>query len=872
MFGTLGKSLRHKVLAAILFTSVVSLLASYAVLLLIEWNNAEDELVDKLHTEARIVRDNVSAAVAFETSREAQRMMQALEIDNEVIAAAIYLENGKLFASYVDTGSTFALPDTLPTEGIQQSHDALVIVLPIEVGGERVGRLLIAGGYEVRNQRFILYLAIAGTTFVVAIAITVLLSQILEERLSKPILALAASARRVVDSRDYSIEIETRDESEVGQLATAFAQMLREVNQRESKLTQARDRLRLALNASKTFTWEWDRETNLIQLQTTDEMAPELAALSALEPAQMLECILPGDRKKTEAICRRLAALNDVFDHSFTLVSNGRTIELEIRGKGFRDARGTLIRAVGVGMDTTERRQTERALYWREQEFKALVEHSPDIISRYDRDLRIQYINPMIEHYTGVPPSRIIGRKVTDLEYAGPRAEIWRIALERVFNGAPYAEVETDVPHPDGSVHSFSARLVPEFDPEGNVTHVLAVSREITERKQAERDLREAKERAEAAVHAKSIFLANMSHDIRTPLTAILGFAEILDRKCTGELKNMSTMIRNGGKRLRDTLDSVLDLARLEGGKSQLKIGSANITHEIRDLVRMFAAKASERGLDLRFLPPDEVVRGKVDGAAFNRVMMNLLGNAVKFTKEGSITVRLWQRDDTFFVSVEDTGPGIASEELPTIFDAFTRTRQSELSRSEGSGLGLTITRQLINLMDGHIHVESEVGKGSVFTVSLPAETREESPESTADASPKVTRNGSGRPAVLTVEDNPHTMQLVEMMLAEHYDADVISNGPEALQLARQKHYDVVLMDLSLESSEAGVDYLRRLRNLEGYRKVPIIAFTAHALPGEADRFRRLGFDDYLGKPFTQEDLEACLEHALGSSRRERDS
>lgn len=871
MIHLLGRSIRHKVTAAILLTSIVSLVMSYAVLLAYEWRSAETDLVNKINVEARIVRENLSAVLAFRAVKEAQKMLAGLEADSEVVAAALYLESGELMASYMRTGADYRLPETAPPRGIVKGRDEIEVTLLVEAGGAPVGWLLLVAGYESRDERYALYLATASGMFLLAIGIAVLLSRFLEERISKPILALVDTTRRVTVERDYSVRVSGADATEVNLLAESFNQMLKEVNQREIQLTQAMDRLRLTLDASKTYAWEWDRTGNRVVWNASESMPPTLAALQGRRPEDLLELVHPQDRAAlVEAYASGMAS-GDEFELEFQLLTEEGPIELACRGKGFRDPSGKLERALGVANDLTQRRQTERALYWREQEFRALVEHSPDMIARYNRDLRVEYVNPACEEHTGMLVEDMQGRTLSEMGVPEERVAIWRIAIERIFNGAGHAEIDFDYKHPeDGQIHSYSAYLVPEFAPSGEVEHVLSVSRDITERKRAEQQLRAAKERAEAAAHAKSVFLANMSHDIRTPLTAILGFAEILRlRGGDAEMREMTEMIKAGGKRLMDTLNSVLDLARLEGGESQLTIEPVNVTHEVSEIIRLFRSNAEEKGLALELDAPDETIWGGIDRAAFNRVLMNILGNALKFTSKGSVSARVWRQDERFFLSVEDTGPGIPKEVISKIFDAFTRSRQSEVRQVEGSGLGMTITRQLVRLMGGQIHVESEVGKGSVFTVSLPScDAPPLAEEAVEPEAPAAEVEISHRPTILAVEDNPNTVRLLQMMLANRYDLKAVSTGVAAIEWARRRVFEAVLMDISLESSEAGVEYLRRMRAIEPYRSVPIIAFTAHALPGEAERFRRLGFDDFLAKPFTVESLESVIEQALRRAAR----
>ena len=273
--------------------------------------------------------------------------------------------------------------------------------------------------------------------------------------------------------------------------------------------------------------------------------------------------------------------------------------------------------------------------------------------------------------------------------------------------------------------------------------------------------------------------------------------------------------------------------------------------------MRLLCPLAEEKGLRLTTEVQDERPMAYIDRGGLNRILHNLVGNAIKFTDEGGITVRVRDDDAYVVLEVEDTGVGIDAAFLPDLFEEFKQESTGVGRSHEGSGLGLTITRRLVEMMYGTLSVQSEKGTGSTFIVTFPRAEHVAVADEVAEPEVEPLR-------LLVVDDNFSARLLLERMLRDVCEADTASNATEALALASETDYDLVLLDIHLSDESSGVEVMQTLRKREAYRDVPVIAFTAFALPGDRDRFLNIGFSDYLGKPFTKQQLFDVLADALG--------
>lgn len=519
----------------------------------------------------------------------------------------------------------------------------------------------------------------------------------------------------------------------------------------------------------------------------------------------------------------------------------------------------------GTVEDVTAQRRVQQALRKSEERFRSLVQHSSDIITVLDGFGTITYLSPSIEHLLGYSADEMMGQNPFDLVHPDDRIRMAALLKRVVRQSGAQGNVEFRMRHADGHyvyIESAGANLLHDV----NVGGIVLNSRDITERKRAEAVLVAAKEQAEEIARLKSNFLANMSHEIRTPLTGILGFSSILAEEITDpEQREFVTLIEKSGRRLMETLNSVLDLARLESGRMDLNLEPLPVAQSVNEIVNLMQPMACERHIILKADIVEPEVEAVLDVGALNRVLTNLVGNAIKFTAEGSVTVELDATTTSVVLRVRDTGVGIDPEFLPRLFEEFEQESTGIGRSHEGSGLGLTITHQLIERMGGSISVESEKGVGTVFEVCFPRTVSIEGSSETEPEEGSVPRMmvpGRGN-SVLVVDDNETTRFLMERMLDIDYGTYAAGTVEEAIAAASNLQYDAVLMDINLGAKASGEDVMHRIRQLAGYQDVPIVAFTAYALPGDRERFLNSGFDGYLSKPFTKPQLLSLLSELI---------
>ncbi|MBX3444331.1 MAG: PAS domain S-box protein [Planctomyces sp.] len=646
----------------------------------------------------------------------------------------------------------------------------------------------------------------------------------------------------------------------------------------EHALRDREEQLRLVLEAGRMGTWEWQLQNDLVRI---DGRVQRLFGIDAEDGVVHIERVFDAihaeDRDRIRAAVDRTIHRNDRYDEEFRSVhSDGSIVWLAGRGDVVRDAAGRPSRMIGVTFEITERRQADEQLLLRDRALQSAT-NGIIIADAHSPDLPIIYANHAFEILTGYPASEVLGRNCRFLQgpKTDPRAvERVRQALERKVS----CHVTLLNYRRDGTPFWNDIRITPLRNAAGEVTHFVGVQGDVTERHEFEETLKSAGAMAQAASDAKSEFLANMSHEIRTPLTAVLGCADTLyPRLDKEEHREMLQMIRNQGRMLLGILNDILDLSKIEAGRLEIHPESCSIIAVIEEVRALLASQAAEKGLELSVRyesqMPSEM---QTDPLRVRQILMNLVGNAIKFTDAGSVAVVV-DCDRRPFppilnIHVVDTGIGIPADRLEAVFEAFSQLGNYPSRRVGGTGLGLTICQRLVRMLDGQIGVESQLGKGTHFTVSLPVHSdqplRFVASAGLAEQADEQHRSRDSINvvlpiAVLVAEDTRGIQFMIRRMLEDAGAmVAVVDNGERAVEEVLRaaegaQPFDIVLMDMQMPVMN-GFEATSRLRELGS--RVPIIALTAAAMQGDRERCLKAGCDDYLSKPV---DRHALLEAIL---------
>ncbi|WP_313311418.1 PAS domain S-box protein [Pulveribacter sp.] len=413
------------------------------------------------------------------------------------------------------------------------------------------------------------------------------------------------------------------------------------------------------------------------------------------------------------------------------------------------------------------------------------------------------------------------------------------------------------------------ANYNPVFDAEGKVAKVIKFATDLSQRRAMVQDLRAAKERAEAAAAARSTFLANMSHEIRTPMNAIIGFTEaLLDSPLEAGQRRHLGIVQHSARSMLRLLNDILDTAKLEKGAVELETAPFSLRELCEQMLASLRITAARKGLALELDYPAQVPEFWLgDAFRLQQIMLNLMGNALKFTHQGGVTLRVRGTGGALALAVQDTGIGMDEQGLKRIFEPFSQADASTTRRYGGTGLGTTIARQLAELMHGRIEVQSSPGQGSTFSVHLPLP---EAPPPAAAAHPADA--AAPAPAltplrVLAVDDVPANLELLELLLSRggHHVAQADS-GAQAVQRFAQERFDLVLMDLQMPDMD-GLQATRLMREHEraqGQRPTPIVALSASVLEQDRRNARAAGMDGFAGKPLQPQQLMAEIVRVLG--------
>ena len=642
----------------------------------------------------------------------------------------------------------------------------------------------------------------------------------------------------------------------------------------EVALRASEERLRRSQVYANIGTWDWNIRSG--DLYWSERIGPLFGyAEGVLDTSyeNFLNAVHPDDRQQVLDAVQACIEQGVEYNLEHRCVwPDGSVHWLLEKGDVVRDDTGQPLHMLGVVQDITQRKEAEQALA--EQRIRLLEAQRLARLGNWSADLvsgELTWSEEIYRIFGHVPDS--FTPSVEAFHRAVHPEDIDRVRdSERKAEQTGRHDVVHRIVRPDGGiryVHELGETLC---DSKGNAIRMMGTVQDVTELKRAEQALVAAKEEAERASQAKSEFLSRMSHELRTPMNAILGFGQLLecDDGLDEEQHDSVREILHGGRHLLELINEVLDLARVESGRIDLSLEPVDLCGVVHECFSLVLPLAEARAIRLSHDGVDGALV-RADRTRLKQVLLNLLSNAIKYNRDGGevgIEVSSVEQGQ-MRISVRDTGMGIPVERQAELFQPFNRLG-AESSEVEGTGIGLTITRRLVEMMGGRIDLESRPGQGSRFWVELPLEALPPSRRQATDAGdlpPGSEKEDLPRRRVLYIEDNPANLKLVSQLMGRRRHVHLLTAHTPSLglELAAAHRPDLILLDINMPGMD-GYQLLSVLRADARLKAIPVVAVTANAMPRDIERGREAGFADYLSKPIDLKHFYAMLDHWLGDA------
>ncbi len=887
--------IQHKQTLIIMLTACVALLLACAGFVSYDVLAFRKELRQNLTTLAEVIGNTSTAALEYNDPKVAEETLSALRAEPNITIACISTPSGQVFAKYSreKLKENFKPPPNPPGHYAFQDH-YLLVWEPILSKGELIGTLFLQTDLSALSERLSRYAGIVGVVLAASLLVALFLSNRLQRLISGPILHLAQAARAVGQEQDFSFRATKHGNDELGILIDGFNEMLTLLQMRDAELKEARDSLERRVEERTR-----ELEESLSVLHATLESTADgilvvdgagkvinfnekFRAMWDLPPvllakgddntllAHVLDRLKDSQRFLDKV--HQLYAAPDAESHDLVEFKDGRVFE--------RDSQPQRIGGKSVGRvwsfrDITDRKRAEEALRESNERFQLVARATNDAVWDWDVTTNTVWWNQGLQTLFGYQPEQMdLGIEAwTSRLHPEDRERVLADFQTVIHFGQYFWTGEYRFRRASGEYAYIFDRACLIRDAEHRPLRVVDAMVDITERKRAEEELKRAKETAEAASQAKSQFLANVSHEIRTPMNAILGMTRLaLDTKLTAEQRSLLTTVKDSAEILLTIINDILDFSKIEAGKMELEPISFNLRTSLEDTVAALGLRAHEKGLELACFIEGNVPEMIVgDPYRLRQVVTNLLANAIKFTESGEVVLRVGAESKSadsvrLHFAVTDTGIGIPESKQRLIFEAFTQADNSTTRNYGGTGLGLTISSQLIGLMGGSIWVESKVGLGSTFHFNALFELGQ---AAQPDALPVPA--GLNPLRVLIVDDNATTRRILELLLTRWgMQPTAVDNGPAALEELRRGlawiPYSVVLLDATMPEMD-GFAVAEKIKAIPDLPGALVMMLSSGTQLSETERCRELGINLHVIKPIKQSDLMHAIMTALGSSR-----
>ncbi|HTZ32201.1 MAG TPA: PAS domain S-box protein [Methylomirabilota bacterium] len=894
-------SLRTRLVLVTLVSSSVGLSLALALVAFYDNHLLREHKVEELRSAAEMIATNSTAALIFDDEAEGAKVLEALAVRIHIGQGVLYRPNGTVLAEYLRDGFGDEIPD-LPREQEERviwKGDHLELARPIQFQGRQIGEICLESGLGDLREEWQQLLKGVIPVLVGALALIVALTMWLQKSATAPIERLAELARKVTKEEAYSLRAPPLAGRELRQLGNDFNRMLQAIEKRDKDLREAQELLEQRVS-ERTMALEQE----IGERQKTEALLKEsealFRALNEAAPVGIVSLTTEGFIRQCNSTFREmfgrtaeeilgkkvieLLAPKELAPESEVIrkeVLAGRTIRRIVKRRrkdgSLLDVElfaaplllgGRIVGQIGIYLDISKRLQNEQAIRESEELFRTLSLAAPVGILRADERGNCVYVNQRLCEMTGLTAQSAMGKGWVMAIHPDEREHwlrLWRAGTEMEVELAD----ESRVLLPDGNINWIHWRSRPLNGPDGKLRGFIAVVEDVTKRRAAEQRIVEAKRAAELANEAKSQFLANVSHEIRTPMNGILGMTEVvLETELDAQQREQLNLVKGCAESLMDIINDILDFSKIESGKLELEAIPFSLLDVVDSALNPMMLRAQQKGIELEWWAGGELPQLLIgDPTRLRQVIINLLGNAVKFTQRGAVHLELkCRRVEAEKIEVrfrvEDTGIGIARESLQKIFEAFQQSDNSVTREYGGTGLGLSISQRLVRSMGGELSVQSELGEGSCFEFTLCFAPGD---EEKVCASPEFVALGEGR--ALLVEDHYQRKDLLRWLLRRWgLEVDCPSSLDEARSLLDRAEngasYAAIIAD---ESALGGTEreIVRWLCCGRAEAKCPLVMLSASgsATGRDARVFRR------IRKPVLCRSLHECLSEAIRSQK-----
>ncbi|MGF1452679.1 MAG: ATP-binding protein [Opitutales bacterium] len=873
--------IRRKVFWASVLVGVVAALTTTVPLFLAFRAQARERFATETDRLARLLAENVVASLDFGDPTSAREILSSIAVDEGIAAAILFDDQGARFASYEREG--IRLPDELrETTGYRDPF--YIANVPVADQFRSYGRVALVSSIAPLEQRIRQGVWTSAALFGSTVLVALLVARAFERVVTRPLRLLRQSMAKFGQHPYWEPELSFQSQDEVGELGRTFNEMAVTLQHQRTELAQSNAELEQRVaRRTATITRQASLldafrrhapvalamlDYNLNYLARSRRWADELGLQADVQPGEHIVNSLPGYAEKWHPVLRQALKGKDVYGYQEelpTLTEPSKRINWAVTP--WYDENGAVGGAMMALEDVTEQVRMQEELGQSQQRLQFHVENTPLAVVEFAVDGTITQWNAKAAEVFGWDSSEILGSKferiVSPADHSAAAEN-----FDALLHGRGGTFTSQRNQRKDGQVIDCEWYNTQLRDAQGRVSGVASLAVDVTLRKRTESQLRAERDRAEAANRAKSQFLAIMNHELRTPLNTIIGPLDLLEAEVTTDVgRELVTMMRNSAVHLLNLISNILDLTRIESGQMEPSLRQVDLHRNLQQRLTSLEHLAQSKGLQFNLELTGEVPKHVIlDENLLMQALYNLIGNAIKFTEAGDVSLQVSREHDSsgedwLCFAVADTGIGIPEDRQRLIFEPFSQADMSLNRRYEGSGLGLAITSEIARLLGGKLTVSSREGRGSRFELRLPCNV-DNGKRARSNTPPFVRIEPLGIPPhqrVLFVEDEEKNLRVAQIMMNRlGVVCDYARNGREAVELFENQPYRLVLMDIRMPEM-GGQTAAKRIRELPGGQVAIIIAQTAFATKEHRQSLLSHGFDAFLSKPLTIEDLRNTL-------------